>query len=89
MKYALTSVVAAALAVAAGAAPGALAAGNDQRELVQAAVAGNGEFLAATSWQFATSDEVMAQLLLDMNQVDVPGDMGDQSSQIEYGELGW
>jgi hypothetical protein len=89
MKHILTSVTAAALVAALGTTAAASAAGNDDFELAQATVVTGGEFLPATSWQFATSDELMAQLQLETNQVDVPGEAGDPSSQIEYGDLGW
>lgn len=89
MKHILTSVRAAALLVALGATAAASAVGNDVVELAQAPVVTDGEFLPATSWQFATSDELMAQLQLETNQVDAPGEAGDPSSQIEYGDLGW
>jgi hypothetical protein len=89
MKHILTSVAAAALVAAMGATPAALAAGSDDFELAQAPVATDGEFLPATSWRFATSDELMAQLQLETNPMDAPGEAGDPSSQIEYGDLGW
>lgn len=89
MKHILTSVAAAALVAAMGAAPAALAAGSDGFELAQTPVGTDGEFLPATSWQFATSAELMAQLQLEANPVDAPGEAGDPSSQIEYGDLGW
>jgi hypothetical protein len=89
MKHILTSVAAAALVAAVGSTSVALAAGNDERALAQTPLVAEGEFLPATSWQFATSDEVMAELQLEMNQVDTPRETGDASSQIEYGDLGW
>jgi hypothetical protein len=89
MKHILTSVAAAALVAAVGATPAALAAGSDDFELAQTPVATDGEFLPATSWQFATSDELMAQLQLETSQVDAPGEAGDPTAQIEYGDLGW
>ena len=89
MKHILTSVAAAALVAAVGSTSVALAAENDERELAQIPVVAEGEFLPATSWQFATSDEVMARLQLEMDQVDTPRETGDSSSQIEYGDLGW
>ena len=89
MKHILTSVRAAVLVVALGATAAASAAGNDDFELAQAPVVTGGEFLPATSWQFATSDKLMAQLQLETNPVDAPGEAGDPTSQIEYGDLGW
>ena len=89
MKHILTSVAAAALVAAVGWTSVALAAGNDEQALAQTPVVAKGEFLPATSWQFATSDEVMAGLQLEMSQVDTPRETGNSSSQIEYGDLGW
>jgi hypothetical protein len=89
MKHILTSVAAAALVAAVGSTPVALAAGNDESALAQTPVVADGEFLPATSWQFATSDEVMAALQLEMEQAGAPVETGDSSSQIEYGDLGW
>jgi hypothetical protein len=89
MKHMLTSVAAAALVAAISATPAALAAGSDGLELAQTPVVADGEFLPATSWQFATFDELMAQLQLETNPVDAPGETGDPTSQIEYGDLGW